>query len=124
MNVLVLGADGYSGTHLVKSLLERGHTVRGLVRDLERGAALEKQGMDMRVGDIRQIESVKALAHEIQVIFNLIGYCRDEPAESKTVLLDGTRNLRHLTFRSTGIPHPTRCLTSAPRRNRRTDWAS
>lgn len=93
MNVLVLGADGYSGAHLVSALLERGHTVRGLVRDLERGAALEKQGMDLRVGDLCEIESIKALAPGSEIIFNLVGYCRDEPATSKKVLLDGTRNL-------------------------------
>lgn len=101
MNVLVLGADGYSGTHLVAALLERGHTVRGLVRDLERGAALEKLGMDLRVGDLCEIESIKALAQDSQIIFNLVGYCRDEPATSKKVLLDGTRNLSEIVNGST-----------------------
>lgn len=93
MNVLVLGASGYSGAELVKALLERGHTVRGLVRDVERGIPLEKMGMDLRVGDIRDLESLRNIADDQEIIFNLVASCRIEPSESKVILVDAARNI-------------------------------
>lgn len=96
MNILVLGANGYTGARLVKALLESGHQVRGLVRDVERGIALEKLGMDLRVGDIRDESSLQNVADGIEVIFNLVSSCRTEPSESRSMLLDAARNVfRH-----------------------------
>lgn len=97
MNVLVLGASGYTGSQLVKTLIERGHTVRGLVRDIERGIPLEKLGMDLRVGDIRDEASIWKVADDMEIIFNVVASCRTEPAESKKILLDGAQNVfRHV----------------------------
>ena len=97
MNILVLGANGYTGSHLVQALLERGHAVRGLVREVERGIALEKLGMDLRVGDVRDEASLKNVADDCEIIFNVVASCRIEPSESKAILLDGAQNLfRHV----------------------------
>lgn len=101
MNVLVIGANGYTGTRLVEKLLERGHTVRGLVREVERGIALEKLGMDLRVGDLRHEASLKNVADGIEVIFNLAAACRIEPADARKLLLEATPNLFRQVDRST-----------------------
>ncbi len=96
MNVLVLGASGYTGAALVRALLERGHAVRGLVREVEHGIELEKLGMDLRVGDLRDQASLHNLADNCEIIFNAVSSCRLEPSESKAILLDGARNIfRH-----------------------------
>lgn len=100
MNVLVLGANGYTGSHLVRALLERGHSVRGLVRQVEQGIVLEKLGMDLRVGDLRDPASLSNLASESEIIFNLIASCRTEPSESKAILLEGARNLFRIVDRA------------------------
>jgi len=99
MKVLVLGADGYTGQALVRGLLKRGHTVRGLVRNVERGMPLEEAGMDLREGDIRNPASLQRLGDGIQVIFNLVASCRLEPSESKELLLEGARNIVRLADR-------------------------
>ncbi len=93
MNILVLGANGYTGLHLVKALLERGHAVRGLVRDVERGIALEKLGMDLRVGDVRDEASLRNVADDCEIIFNVVASCRIEPSEAKAILLEGARSI-------------------------------
>jgi nucleoside-diphosphate-sugar epimerase len=93
MNVLVLGAGGYTGRHLVETLLARKDNVRGLVRQVEQGIPLEKMGMELRVGDIRDPASLRDIAADCQVIFNLISSCRVEPSESQVILLDAARNI-------------------------------
>lgn len=93
MNVLVIGAGGLTGERLVRALLQEKHHVRGLVRQVERGIALEKIGMDLRVGDVRDAESINSIADEMEIIFNLVGACRVEPSESSRILLEGSRNI-------------------------------
>ena len=43
-NVLVTGASGNTGSGVVAGLLEKGETVRALVRSEEKGAPLKEQG--------------------------------------------------------------------------------
>jgi nucleoside-diphosphate-sugar epimerase len=101
MNVLVLGANGYTGTRLVHALLARGHRVRGLVREIEQGIALEKQGMELRVGNLTMPATLARLADDSEIIFNVVGACRVEPAESGALLIEGARNLFRALDRTT-----------------------
>lgn len=96
MKILVLGANGLTGAQLVTRLLQEKHAVRGLVRDVERGIALEKLGMDLRVGDVRDQGSLLNVADGCEIIFNLVAYCRLEPTESKEILIHSAQNIfRH-----------------------------
>jgi nucleoside-diphosphate-sugar epimerase len=71
--------------------------VRGLVREVEHGIALEKLGMDLRVGDVRDESSLLNVAEDCEIIFNLVAYCRIEPSESKDLLIRSAQNIfRHL----------------------------
>jgi nucleoside-diphosphate-sugar epimerase len=100
MNVLVLGANGYTGTRLVQDLIKRGHRVRGLVRDLDRAAPLEAQGMEVRAGDVSILDDITSVAQDIEVVINLTGYCRSESNVMQGTLLNGTRNLLQVLDRS------------------------
>ncbi len=51
--VLVTGATGFLGGHLVRTLLARGTPVRALGRNLEVGLALQAAGADFRPVDLR-----------------------------------------------------------------------
>ncbi|MBI4672744.1 MAG: NAD-dependent epimerase/dehydratase family protein [Chloroflexi bacterium] len=100
MNILIIGANGYTGARLVKALIERGHRVRGLVRQVERGIALEKLGMELREGDVRNFASLYGIARDSEIIFNLAGTCRVEPSESRAILWEGARNLFRVADRA------------------------
>jgi dTDP-glucose 4,6-dehydratase len=77
--VLVTGAGGFIGSHLVAALVERGASVRGLVRYTSRGdrGALtwldDSVGEEVEVvfGDVRDPESVAAATQGIEVVLHL-----------------------------------------------------
>lgn len=62
MLVLVVGATGVLGRQVLPRLVERGHTVRAVVRRAEQAAQLQRVGIDARLGDILDAESLQAAA--------------------------------------------------------------
>jgi uncharacterized protein YbjT (DUF2867 family) len=52
VHVLVIGATGGTGRHLVDQLMDVGHTVRALVRDPDKAPALTERGVEVAIGDL------------------------------------------------------------------------
>jgi dihydroflavonol-4-reductase len=116
--VLVTGASGFLGWHVARALLERGHSVRALVREGGRVAELDAECI---TGDLRDRPSmVRAVAH-CSGVFHVAADYRlwaKDPAELYRSNVDGTRNLieaaraagvDRMVYTSTvgciGIPH-------------------
>ena len=102
--VLVTGADGFIGSHLVEMLLERGCTVRALAQynsfnhwgwleDIDRSDALE-----VVTGDVRDINVCRDITTGIDVVFHLaaliaIPYSYRAPESYVDVNVRGTLNV-------------------------------
>ena len=75
--VLVTGAGGFIGSHLVERLVELGADVRALVRYTSTGhlgwldASLHKGDIDIVLGDIRDCDSVRSAVQGRSVVFHL-----------------------------------------------------
>ena len=77
--VLVTGAGGFIGSHLVAMLVERGADVRGLIRYTSRGdrgalAWLDEdigEAVEIVLGDVRDAESVAAASKDADVVMHL-----------------------------------------------------
>jgi NAD dependent epimerase/dehydratase len=106
MTVLVTGAGGFIGSHLVQALLRSGRSVRALVRYNSRGswghlaelrADLQDQ-LDIRLGDVTDVYLMRDLVSGCEVVFHLaaligIPYSYYAPASYVATNIGGTLNI-------------------------------
>ncbi len=73
MKVLITGATGLLGGHLIKELQQRGEDIRALVLPAENADKLVKQGVEIVRGDVTDASTLGPAVKDIQLIFHLAG---------------------------------------------------
>ena len=73
MNVLITGATGLLGGHLIKQLQDRGEHIRALVLPVENADKLTAQGVEVVRGDITDASTLAPAVKDIDLIFHLAG---------------------------------------------------
>ena len=119
LSVLVTGATGKQGGHLVRELLARGHSIRALTRKPESAAAaaLAARGVTIVTGDFEDQGSLERAARGVDTVFAM---STPFGSSAKTETREGINIVRaasaagvsHLVYasvagadRATGIPH-------------------
>ncbi len=95
-NVLVTGATGFIGGHLVRANLARGNRVRAFVLPGDPAAAsLSANGAEVVFGDIREYGSVRKAVEGIDIIFHCAAVVTDWAPEKlfREVTVGGTENI-------------------------------
>lgn len=94
--VLVTGGDGFLGTHIVRELLGRGHTVRVMSEPGREAPGLTGMAVERVEGDLRQaravVEAVQGCAHVVHAAASTAIW----PSKSellRQINVDGTRNV-------------------------------
>jgi uncharacterized protein YbjT (DUF2867 family) len=119
LKVLVTGATGKQGGHLVNELLSRGHSVRALTRKPESPAAvaLSDRGVTIVPGDFDDQGSLERAARGVDTVFAMsTPYEKGEKTETREginiVRAASSASVTHLVYssvagadRATGIPH-------------------
>lgn len=94
MRVLVTGATGFVGGHLVDRLLERGDTVTALVRSPAKATHLSERGVRMVRGDLGDHAALAEAAADQDVIYHVAALTGAvDEAEFMAANRDGTANL-------------------------------
>jgi nucleoside-diphosphate-sugar epimerase len=95
MRVLVTGANGFVGAALCRKLVERGDSVRGLVRSTSDLALLEGVPVEQVVGDLGDPSSLADAAQGVEVVYHVAAAVSDwgSPAYFRRVNVEGTRNV-------------------------------
>ena len=73
MKVLITGATGLLGSHLIKELQERGEDIRALVLPVENADRLTKQGVEVVRGDVTDVSTLPPAVKDVELVFHLAG---------------------------------------------------
>ena len=93
MTVLVTGAAGFVGTHVVHTLRGRELPVRALVRERARESRLAAWGADVVEGDVTEPTSLSAALAGVDTVVHLVSIIKGSRADFERVMAQGTRNL-------------------------------
>jgi dihydroflavonol-4-reductase len=84
VSVLVTGATGFTGGHLARALVARGHAVRALVRDPARARDLAAAGVTLVPGDLARRESLAAAVDGVEIVYNIAALYRQAGLPDQT----------------------------------------
>ncbi|WP_136606134.1 NAD-dependent epimerase/dehydratase family protein [Paenibacillus dokdonensis] len=76
MNIFVTGATGKIGSRFVPRLLQRGHNIKILVRDVSKADSFQQQGVEVIEGDLLQIENLATTLQGMDTVVHLAAQFR------------------------------------------------
>nr|ADI22508.1 nucleoside-diphosphate-sugar epimerases [uncultured verrucomicrobium HF0500_08N17] len=71
MKILVTGASGFIGSHLVESLIAQKHTVHSFVKNKSNISNIEHVATNIKYGDIKDLNSLKEATKNIDEVYHL-----------------------------------------------------
>jgi len=92
--ILVTGASGFVGSHLIKGLSEAGHLVRAFIRRPDEAKGVQGERIETAIGDVGDPESLFNAVKGCDAVIHLVGIIQPGPGYSfKSVHVEGTRNV-------------------------------
>lgn len=73
MRIFLTGASGFVGRHMLKRLLDEGHSVRALVRDPARAGEIAQSGVDLVPGDVVEGSGLDQAMPGCDAVVHLVG---------------------------------------------------
>ena len=96
MTALVIGANGYLGSHVTRRLVEDGHDVRVMVREGAKTIGIDDLDVTRFVGDVFDDDALRAAMNGVDDVYYCVvdtrGWLRD-PAPLFRTNVEGTRNV-------------------------------
>jgi uncharacterized protein YbjT (DUF2867 family) len=91
--ILVTGASGFVGRHVVRELAASGTRVRAMVRTARGASALDEIDCELVRGDVTDPASLRAASRGMRTIVHLVSIIEGSPATFERVMATGTGNL-------------------------------
>ena len=95
VDALVTGATGFIGSHMVRTLLKEGKTVRVLVRSSSKVEALKNLAVEVVYGSLEDKGAICKAAEGVKTIFNCAGLSSDWAADQDffDANIEGVKNV-------------------------------
>ena len=93
MTVLVTGAGGFVGRHVVRQLAANGVRVRAMVRDVRGARALEGLDCELVRGDVTDLASLRAATRGCRKVVHLVAIIAGRPEDFERVMVAGAGNV-------------------------------
>lgn len=101
MRVFLTGATGFVGGHLLKQLVNEGHSIRALVRDPQRSGSVKGSQIELVAGDIVDGTGLDEGMRGCDTVIHLVGIIAETgKATFESVHHVGTRNMTEAARRS------------------------
>ena len=113
MKALVTGANGFTGSHLVKALEKRGDSVVGLVRRSSDLSRLANTSIELVYGDITDRAVLQQAVNQVDTVFHTAAYVElglVDAARMEQVNVQGTRALLDVA-QAAGVSKMVYCST-------------
>lgn len=113
MKAFVTGASGFTGSHLVQALQQRGYEVRGLVRRTSDLSRLADTGVHLVYGDLTDRDALKTGMDGVDWVFHTAAYVElglVDGDRMARVNVDGTRAVLE-TAQAAGVSKLVYCST-------------
>jgi len=91
--ILVTGASGFVGGHVVHALRAAGKDVHALVRERGKGGRLEAWGATLAEGDMTDQASLRAAVSGCDTVVHLVAIRQGREEQFRRVMVEGTRDL-------------------------------
>lgn len=93
MTVLVTGATGFLGRHVVQQLLETNHEVRVMVRSPGSESVLQTPPTDVCYGNVTDPDALAEACRGISEVIHLVAVIRGGPRQFEAINWRGTANI-------------------------------
>ena len=96
MKALVTGATGFVGSHVVRTLIEEGHSARALHRQNSKLDALKGLEYESALGDVTDLDALRAACEGCDWVFHVAAvadYWRADRQRMYEVNIEGTRKV-------------------------------
>lgn len=94
--VLVTGASGFLGRRIVRMLVDRGFTVRALVRRASRADSIRLPGVEIFIGDVTVLASLEKAFQGVDFVIHAAADTSGTVEGGRQVTIQGTRNILEL----------------------------
>jgi nucleoside-diphosphate-sugar epimerase len=106
MKLLLTGGSGFIGSNLARAAIEKGHTVRALIRQTSVRTGLERLGAQLATGNLFSGEGVEAAMDGIDCVLHLAGATKARSIED--LYRSNTDTTRVLIAAAAATPRPPR----------------
>ncbi len=122
--ILVTGATGFVGSHLVKKLAAKGQAVRALVRDRDKAEKrLGNGNVELAQGDVKDPESLARSAEGCEAVVHLVGIIQPAPGQSfRSVHVEGTKSVLEAAKKAGTVKHFVYQSALGTRENARSEY--